>query len=227
MSKYYKLLTFLTFLIFALFVLMFSPQQAHATTLNDIFTSPDSFIVKIQERIEYFFAFSTEQKVVVLEKQAERRLERAENLVQMGDIDKISSLIKSYETLKEKQGDLIGKAPTTVLAEVKEHTVQQQARIEDIKKDLPEGTKEIIENSQRTVIKTVIDNLQDESGTTEIENEANEFAEEVKNVLDPGSNIFAPGTNVILKSVPEVAPGSPGIDPGTKEVVPGNVNLAP
>src|SRR3989304_6196434 len=107
MSKYYKLLTFLTFLIFALFVLMFSPQQAHATTLNNIFFSPDSFIVKIQERIEYFFAFNTEKKIAVLEKQAERRLTQAENLAKTKNVDKISSLIKSYETLKETQGNLI------------------------------------------------------------------------------------------------------------------------
>ena len=105
---------------------------------------------------------------------------------------------------------MIKAASTTVLASVKEQTVQQQARIEDIKEDMPEGTKEIIEDNQRTVIKTVMDNL-DDSGT--IENEATEFAKEVKNVLNPGSNIFAPGTL-------EVAPGEKDIQPGKIDIAP-------
>src|SRR3989344_2942462 len=153
MRKFFRLFTILTF-SFVLFVLMFSPRPAHAATLNDLFTSPDSFLVKIQERIESFFAFRTEQKITVLERQAERRLTSAENLTKTKDNNQVLSLIKSYEALKETQGNLIKAASITVPTEVKEQTVKQQARIEDIKKDLPEGTKEIIENSQRTIIKT-------------------------------------------------------------------------
>ena len=226
MSKFYRFLTFLTFFL-VLFAFLSFPSQAHAAPLNDIFTSPDSFIVKIQERIESFFAFTTDRKIIVLEKQAERRLTQAENLVKAKDIGKVSSLIKSYETLKENQGNLIKEASTTVPAEVKEHTVQQQARIENIKKDLSKETKEIIENSQRTVIKTVIDNLQDESGTTEIENEASEFAEEVKNVLDPGSNIFAPGTNEVTPGTLNVAPGASEVAPGGNDIQPGKTDIVP
>lgn len=209
MRKFYKLLTFLTF-SFILFFIVFPPRQAHATFLDDIFSSQDSLIVRIQERIEYFFAFTTEQKVSVLEKQAERRLTQAENLVKTKDVDQIPSLIKSYETLKEKQGDLIGEAPTAVLAEAKARTVKQQARIEDMKEDISDDEKEIIEESQRTVIQTMIDTIDDSSVT---EDGANEFAEDIKNVLDPGSNIFAPGTN-------DVAPGTLDVAPGTLEVAP-------
>ena len=205
-----RILLYVGGIIFALFVLMSSPRQAQAAPLGNIFISPDSLFVKIQERIESFFAFSTEQKIIVLEKQAERRLTQAENLVKTKDVDQALSMIKSYETLKEKQGNLIKTTSTTVPAEVKEQTVQQQTRIEDMKEDMPESIKEVIEESQRTVIKTVIDNL-DDSGT--IENEATEFAEEIKNVIDPGSNIFAPGTN-------EVAPGTLEVAPGTLEVAP-------
>jgi len=153
-----------------------------------------------------------EQKIVVLEKQAERRLTQAENLAKTKDVDvdKVLSLIKSYETLKEKQGNLIKVASTTVPVEVKEQTVQQQARIEDMKEDMSDDAKEIIEDSQRTVIKTMMDNIED-SGVEK--DEVTEFAEEIKNVIDPGSNIFAPGTL-------EVAPGSPEVAPGVKDVKP-------
>ena len=225
MRQFYKFLKLLTF-SFVLFAFLSFPSQAHAAPLGNIFTSPDSFIVKIQERIEYFFAFTTDRKIIVLEKQAERRLTQAENLIKTKDVNKISSLIKSYETLKETQGNLIKAASTAVPAEVKEHTVQQQARIEGIKKDLPESTKEIIENSQKTVIKTVIDNLQDENSGT-IENEATEFAEEVKNVLDPGSNIFAPGTNEVAPGTLNVAPGASEVAPGGNDIQPGKTDIAP
>src|SRR3989344_5128143 len=163
MRQFYKFLKLLTF-SFVLFAFLSFPSQAHAAPLGNIFTSPDSFIVKIQERIEYFFAFTTDRKIIVLEKQAERRLAQAENLIKTKDVNKVSSLIKSYETLKETQGDLIKSASITVPAEVKEQTVQQQARIENMKEDLPEGTQEMIEGSQKTVIKTMMDNI-DDSGT--------------------------------------------------------------
>lgn len=211
MRQFYKLLKFLIF-SFTFLVLVSFPKPAHAAPLDDIFFSPDSFIVKIRERIEYFFAFRTEQKVIVLEKQAERRLKQAENLVKTKDVNQALSLIKSYETLKEKQGDLIESAPTTDLTGVKEQTIQQQARIEDMKGYIPDAAKDIIEEGQRTVIKTMIDNL-DDSGTKEDKDEVAEFTEEVKNVLDPGSNIFAPGTN-------EVSPGTLEVTPGTLEVAP-------
>lgn len=200
------------------------PRQALAAPLvGDIFSSPDSLIVRVQERIEYFFAFNTKQKIIILEKQAERRLTRAENLVKTKDDDKVLSLIKSYETLKEKQSNLIEGAPTTVLTEAKERTVKQQARIEDIKKGMPGEAKEIIENSQRTVIKTMMDSSKAEEG----EDEATEFAEEIKNVLDQGTRIFAPGTLEVAPGSPDVAPGAPEVAPGAQDIKLGNTNDAP
>ena len=198
---------------------MSSPKLTLAAPLGDIFSSQDSLFVRIQERIEYFFAFNIQQKVIVLEKQAERRLTRAENLVKTKDVGQALSLIKSYEILKEKQGDLIGGAPATVLDKAKEQTIKQQARIEDMKEDMPEEAKELIEDGQKTVIKTMMDTI-DDSGTKEDKDEATEFAEEIKNVIDPGSNIFVPGTN-------EVAPGTLEVAPGTSEVAPGVQDIKP
>lgn len=188
---------------------MSSPKPAHAATLDDIFSSPGSLIVRIQERIEYFFAFKTEQKVAVLDRQAERRLLQAENLVKTKNIDQALPLIKSYQALKERQSDLIKTLPTIDLVGTKEQTIRQQARIEDIKKSTPDEADEIIEESQRTVVKTMVDNIKME----EDEEKVTEFADEVKNVLDPGTNIFVPGTN-------EVAPGILEVAPGTKDIAP-------
>ncbi|OGJ21421.1 MAG: hypothetical protein A2804_03355 [Candidatus Pacebacteria bacterium RIFCSPHIGHO2_01_FULL_46_10] len=208
----HRILLYVGGIVFALFVIMSSPKLTLAAPLGDIFSSQDSLFVRIQERIEYFFAFNIQQKVIVLEKQAERRLTRAENLVKTKDVGQALSLIKSYEILKEKQGDLIGGAPATVLDKAKEQTIKQQARIEDMKEDMPEEAKELIEDGQKTVIKTMMDTI-DDSGTKEDKDEATEFAEEIKNVIDPGSNIFAPGTLEVAPGTSEVAPGVQDIKP--------------
>jgi len=184
----------LTFVIFTFFVIGSSPRQALASPPNSIFSSPDSPIMRIRERIEYFFAFNTQKKVIVLEKQAERRLTQAENLAKTKSVDQIPPLIKSYETLKERQGGLIRGAPTIDLAGVK---------------DMPENAKDVVENSQSTVIKTMIDNIR----ADENEEKVTEFTEGIKNVLDPG-------TNVILESAPEVAPGANDINPGNIDYAP-------
>ena len=199
----------LTFVIFTFFVIGSSPRQALASPPNSIFSSPDSPIMRIRERIEYFFAFNTQKKVIVLEKQAERRLTQAENLAKTKSVDQIPPLIKSYETLKERQGGLIRGAPTIDLAGAKERTIEQQSRIEGIKKDMPENAKDVVENSQSTVIKTMIDNIR----ADENEEKVTEFTEGIKNVLDPG-------TNVILESAPEVAPGANDINPGNIDYAP-------
>ena len=215
MKQFYKRFKFLIFFIFAISVFMF-PRQALAAPLGDIFSSPDSLIVRIQERIEYFFAFNTEQKIVVLDKQAERRLTRAENLVKTGNANKTLSLIKNYETLKERQGGLIIVAPTTVLTEAKERTVQQQARIEGIKKEMPGETRKLIETGQVTIIKTMVENIEAKEDVKEV----TEFVKELKNVIEPGSL-------VVLEFAREIAPGAFEVTPGTLEVAPGSLETAP
>ena len=215
MKQFYKRFKFLIFFIFAISVFMF-PRQALAVSLGDIFSSPDSLIVRIQERIEYFFAFNTKQKVVILDKQAERRLTRAENLVKTGDANKTLILIKSYEILKERQGGLIKAAPATVLTEVKERTVQQQARIEGIKKEMPGETRKLIETGQVTIIKTMVDNIEAKEDVKEV----TAFVKELKNVIDPGNL-------VVLKFAREIAPGAFEVTPGTLEVAPGSLETAP
>lgn len=206
----------LLLLIIVFFILSF-PQRASALSPRDILSSPDSLVVKIQERIEYFFAFNTEKKAAILEKQAERRLTRAKKLIKTKDVDEVSTLIKNYETLKEKQGDLVESASIAILPEIKERTIEQQKRIEDIKEAVPEETKEVIEDVQRTVVTTVIMNVRAKEG----EGKATEFAEGVKEVLTPGSNVLevVPGENTMEIS-PEVAPGSENIEPGKIDLVP-------
>jgi len=65
-------------LLFFFSISYFTPKTSNAVNLREILTSEGSIIVKMQEKIEYFFAFNVERKVEVLEKQAEKRLNMAQ-----------------------------------------------------------------------------------------------------------------------------------------------------
>lgn len=193
MRRFYKLLTFLI-CFFALFTFMSSPRQAHAAPLNDIFTSPDSLIVKIQERIEYFFAFNTEQKVIVLEKQAERRLAFAQKWAKEGDDTKTAALIEGYEGVKKKESLLLKDAPASVMKPVKDRIIEEQKTIEEIKDDVGDEVKDSIEDTQKTVIGDAIGMVKAKEG----ESKATEFAAKIADFVAPGVlEVVAPGINVI------------------------------
>jgi len=209
----------LLILTLIIFTFMFFAKPAFATSLGGIFHSPDSLIVKIQERFEYLFAFNAEKKVVVLEKQANRRLTGAEKMIVSGNTDKSLSFVRDYETLKEKQGDIIKNAPASVLSEAKKQTVEQQDRIEDIKKDMPDEARDTIEEAQKTAIKTMVDNIKTQKPKNEIE-EVTKFIKEVKDVIEPGSV-------EVLEFAREIAPGAFEVAPSTLEVSPGTHEIAP
>ena len=48
------------------YVSLFVPKTVQAFDLRDAFTSENSVITKIQEGVEYFFAFKVEDKIIVL-----------------------------------------------------------------------------------------------------------------------------------------------------------------
>lgn len=170
------------------------PKPALAAPLDDIFSSPDSFIVKIQERIEYFFAFNTERKVVVLEKQAERRLAFAQKWAKEGDDTKTAALIESYEGVKKKESLLLKDAPASVMKPVKEKIIEEQKTIEEIKDDVGDKAKDSIEDTQKTVIGDAIGMVKAKEG----EGKATEFAVKIADFVAPGVlEVVAPGINVI------------------------------
>ena len=201
-----------------LFVVITTPSPIHAAPLSDLFTAPDSLIVKIQEKVEYFFAFSDQQKIAVLDKQAERRLAHAKSLVKTADVAKIPALLKEYETLKHKQSELIKVAPATTLVNAEEETVKQQASIEDLKENLPEPMKQVVSESQITVIESMVDSIEEKETNSEVA--VTNFIKEIKEVINP--------TSVeVLESAREIAPGAFAVTPGTQEVAPGSSQTSP
>lgn len=97
------------FLVIFFFSLsLFVPRVSQALDLQQVFTSEDSIVVKVQEGIEYFFAFRIENKVTVLEKHAEKRLVMAQGYAEEGNNEKIENSLQNYLQIKERQINLLG-----------------------------------------------------------------------------------------------------------------------
>ena len=182
------------------------PKNSQAFSLGEALTSEDSIITKIQEGIEYFIAFKDENKVRVLEKQAEKRLTYAQGYADEGNEQKVQSLVQNYLQIKEKQNELLGKIDDgEVLGAVEERTIEQQRTMEQIKLKIDNDGKQNVIQVQERVVNQVAKRVIDVNGTEG----TTEFLNEVAHVWAPGTGpggeagvvyagggklIYAPGT---------------------------------
>ena len=189
-----KRLLVLTLLL--LFVGLFVPKTSRAIDFKETLTSENSIIVKIQEGIEYFFAFKIQDKVTVLEKHAEKRLVMAQNYAEGGKQEKVGSTLQDYLEIKDRQNELLDKTDSgEVLGEVAERTLDQQKTMEQIKLRVDEdGKKEIIQIQER-----VVNQVAQRIVVVDGPEGKNEFFQEVKHVwapgTGPGGTQYAPGTS--------------------------------
>jgi hypothetical protein len=193
----------LFFFSFCLFV----PQTSKAVDLKEVLTSENSIITKIQEGVEYLFAFKTENKVQVLEKQAERRLIMAKGYADQGNNERVQNIMQSYLQIKEKQNDLLGKDDTKdVLGDVEERTIEQQKTMEEIKTKIDDNGKQGVVEVQEKVV-----------------NQVAQRVIEVKHVWAPGTGPGGEAGVVVVGGTMQFAPGtsaggSAGSDIKTVEV---------
>ena len=185
-----------------------------------MFTSENSVATTIQERIEYFFAFKVENKVAVLEKQAEKRLVMAQGYAKEENSERVKNLIQSYLEIKEKQNDLLGKtSDKKVLNTVEKRTVEQQKTMEEIKTKIGEGTKQKVVQAQEQVVNQVAEKIVEVKGT---EGQAG-FFQKVEHVWAPGTGQGGESGVVVEGGTIQFAPGTSaggpsGLDIKTVEV---------
>jgi hypothetical protein len=205
---------------------LFFPRTSQAFDLREALTSENSILTKVQEGIEYFFAFKNENKVQVLEKQAEKRLTFAQGYADKGNDQKVQSLIQNYLQIKDKQNNLLEKAINgDILNMVEERTVEQQKTIEDIKTKIDEDGKQNVIQVQEKVVNQVAKRVIDVNGTEG----ATEFLNEVVHVWAPGTGpggeagvVYAGGGKLIY--APGTGPGGQGgvvIEGGEMKFAPG------
>lgn len=184
---------------------LFVPKTSKAVDFQEILTSENSIVVKVQEGIEYFFAFKVENKVGVLEKHAEKRLVRAEGYAEEGNNEKVQNVIQNYLQIKERQNNLLGKANDgEVLGAVEERTIEQQKTMEGIKTKIDEDTKREVVQVQEKVVNQVAERIVETNGSEG----ATEFFQKVEHVWAPGTGPGGESGVVIEGGTIQFAPGT-------------------
>ena len=170
------------FLFFS-FTFLF-PKTSQAVDIREALTSENSIVVKIQEGIEYFFAFRTENKVAVLERHAEKRLVLAQGFAEEGNNERVQNLMQNYLQIKEKQNSLLGKTDDgNVLGAVAERTIEQQKTMEEIKTKTNNEVKQEVVQVQEQVVNQVAERIVVVNGTEG----QTEFFQKVEHVWAPGT----------------------------------------
>ena len=217
----------LLLVLFFFFFSIFIPRTSKAIDLKEVLTSENSIVVKIQEGIEYFFAFRIENKVAVLERRAEKRLIIAQGYVEDGNNERVQNMLQNYQEIKEKQNNLLGKVDDgEVLGMVAERTIEQQKMMEVIKTRIDEGAKKKVVQVQEQVVNQVAKRVIDVNGSEG----ATEFLNGVAHVWAPGTGpgggeagvVYAGGGKLIF--APGTGPGGQGgvvIEGGEMKFAPG------
>lgn len=191
------------------------PKTSLAFDFREVFTSGDSIVVKIRERVEYFFANSLDKKVEVLEKQADRRLEAASNNVENGDDKKVPNLLQNYLQIKNIQNDLLENTDEEVLDKVQERTLGQQIVMEGIKGKIDVDGKQGVAQVQEQVVNQVAQRIVEVNG----KEGQTEFFNKVEHVWAPGTGPGGPAPGVVYEGGARIifAPGtSAGGESGVK-----------
>jgi len=174
------LLVILLFFLINLLV----PKTSHAVSFQEMLTSENSVITKIQEGFEYFFAFKVENKIAVLEKHAEKRLVMAQGYAEEGNSKRVQSLMQNYLQIKERQNNLMGEVNNgEVLGAVENKTIEQQKTMEEIKAKVGEEGKQDVIQAQEKVVNQVSQRIVEENGSEE----QVEFLNKVVHVWAPGT----------------------------------------
>ncbi len=200
-----KVKSVLLLVLFFFSFCLFTPQTSKAVDLKQVLTSENSIITKIQEGVEYFFAFKTENKIQVLEKQAERRLTMAKGYAEQGNEERVQSVMQSYLQIKEKENVLLGKPDTKeVLGDVEERTIEQQKTMEEIKTKIDDNGKQGVIQVQEKVVNQIGQKIVEVNGT---KGQA-EFFNKVEHVWAPGTGPGGEAGVVIKGGAMEFAPGT-------------------
>lgn len=190
-----------------LFTFIALPCSAQAVELPEVITSPNSLITKIQEGVEYFFAFGTEKKIEVLEKHAEKRLAAAQTQANAGDDQEVQNLVQDYLQVKEKQDILLDEADQgEVLGAVQERTIEQQRTMEQIKTQVNEDAKQEVIRVQERVVNQVAQRVVKISGPEG----QTEFFNEVEHIWAPGTGPGGEAGIVVEGGKMQFAPGTEG-----------------
>jgi len=202
--------------LFLLLGAFLMPQQAQALSLDDLIDVGANVSIRVQETFEYVFALGTDKKVEVLDKQAERRLERAQTYAEDGDRERVKNMISNYGKIKERQNQLLDKIDNDqVVNLVVERVVEQQQTMEEIKNWVVDPEiKEQMAQVQEQVVNQVATKVVEVNGAEG----QTEFFQKVEHVWAPGTGSDGGETGVVIDSgTMQFAPGASENEGGGKQ----------
>lgn len=177
--------------------------------------SGETILTKVQESIEYFFTFKTENKIQVLENNAEKRLTWAQEYANVGNEEKVKNMVQSYQQIKEKQENLLGKIDGEVLGTVAERTIEQQETMEKLKVVTSDAVDNWIVDTQENVVNGVAQKIVVVNGTEG----QTEFFQKVEHIWAPGTGPGGGEVGVIIEGGKmQFAPGTSGGGPAINDI---------
>ncbi len=216
MIKLKKFLPVLLFLFLSLSLLIPTASFAAGSSKTSFFNG--SLITGLREKIAYFFAFTADKKIEVLEKQAENRLDTAQTSAENGDNQQLQSSLQNYLQTKEKQDTLLDQAidSQAVLEKVQEKTIEQQKTMEEIKAQVTDqDTKQEVVQAQEQVVNQVAKNVVNTSGTEGL----TEFFQKVEHVWAPGTGPGGGEPGVVVEGgTMQFAPGTSAGGNGSSDI---------
>jgi len=206
-----KKLLFTVFLVTYFFI----SSPVHALDLNTVFNPQNSIILKIQEGVEYFFAFSNESKIAVLDKQAEKRLDMAQDSANQKNDNQVENLVQDYLEIKDKQDNILEKSDNDqVLGMVKTRTIEQQKTMEQLKAKVNNEVKKQVVQVQERVVNQVAKRVVEVNG----KEGQTEFLNKVEHVWAPGTGPGGEAGVVIEGDAMQFAPGTSDGGPSQPDI---------
>lgn len=203
-------------LLLAIFIGL-TPTTALAaeSSPGSIFNHP--LLLKIKDNLQYFFTFGVDNKITLLDKQAEAKLNLAQDYAADGKQVEVKNSVQNYLQVKQKQGDLLDQADDdNSLNQVRQRTLEQQQTMEQLKLQVGEDIKPEIVQAQEQVVNQVAQHVVVANGVEG----RDEFFQQVEHV-------WAPGTGPGGESGTQYAPGTSAGGSAGVVVVGGSIRFAP
>jgi len=200
------------FAILTLFLTLSLPTTAKAISLQDIQGSGESFLLRAQEEIQYFFAFQNEKKIAVLEQHAEKRMLKAQEFAEDHQEAQAQNMLKNYLRIRTKQIDLLSDLQDgEVLGAVADNVIQEQQTMETIKTQFSEDGKRVVMQTQEQVVNQVAQHIVVVNGPEG----QTKFFQEVEHVWAPGTGPGGGEAGVVIEG--GEMRWAPGTGPGGGE----------
>ena len=226
--------------VFLLLSILFT-KQVSAVTFDQVKQATTTSFTQVLERVELTFTFREENRIRVLGKHAERRVNWAEESFNNGDTQRAENYLDQYAQTKEEIRGRLDQVDGEIVDDFKSRTIVENRVIEEFKNDLSEEQRVVVEKTQTEVLEGTWEVVGEIQGEVAAENfvetiyapgtgPGGEGEAESRVIIEGGELKFAPGTGsggesrviegtVEIKTNGQGSGGAPQTPPGENRTV--------